>query len=62
MARGQRRSPYHILADEEIAILKKDLEATCADISVFIFNKEPQTSYSDTLDVVLVRGVMLYPM
>ena len=59
MANGQRRSPYHILTNEEIEILKKDVEAIQADISVFKFNRGPQTSYSDTLDVVLVRGDIL---
>ena len=59
MASGQRRSPYHILTDEEIEILEKEIIAIHADISVFKFNKGQQTSYSETLDVVLVRGDVL---
>lgn len=56
MASGLRRSPGHILTDEEIEILKKDIEALQADISVFKFNKGRRTSYIDESDEVRVKG------
>ena len=56
MAYGLRRSPYHILNDEEIEMLKKDIDAIQADISVFRFNEGRRTSYFDELDKVLIRG------
>jgi len=56
MASGLRRSPYHILSDDEIAELRKDIEAIGADDSIFAFNKGHQTSYSDVFDEVRVRG------
>ena len=59
MANGRRRSPYHILTDEEIKILKEDIEAIRADIGVFKFNEGPRTSYSDIFDEVYVKGDVL---
>jgi hypothetical protein len=37
----------------------KDIDAICADISVFKFNQRSQTSYSDLDDTVFVRGDVL---
>ena len=59
LAYGLRRSPHHLLTDEEIEKLKEDIKAIRADIIVFKFNKGSQTSYSDLLDEVHVRGDVL---
>ena len=59
MARGLRRSPYHILTEDEIAGLKKDIEAIKANASVFKFNKGFRTSYNDESDEVRVKGDVL---
>ena len=58
MAYGLRRSPFHILTDEEIEILKSDIEAIQADESVFVFNdrRVRGTSYIPALDTVAVKG------
>ena len=59
LAYGMRRSPHHILTDEEIEMLKEDIEAIRADVDVFRFNKGSQTSYSGKIDAVHVRGDVL---
>ena len=59
MASGLRRSPQHILTDEEIEMLKKDIDAIQADISVFRFNEGQRTAYHDAVDEVRVRGDVL---
>ena len=59
MANGLRNNPQHILTEEEIEMLKKDIDAIEADISVFKFNKGRRTSYDDGNDKVYVRGDVL---
>ena len=59
MASGQRKSPHHILTDEEIEILKKDIAAIQANIDIFKFNKGRRTSYSDEYDEVRIKGDVL---
>jgi len=58
-ASGLRKSPHHLLTDEEIEKLKADITAIRADIEKFVFNKGTHTSYSDDLDKILVRGDVL---
>ena len=59
MANGLRNSRYHILTDDEIETIKKDIRDIQADIHVFKFNKGQRTSYSDAFDEVRVRGDVL---
>ena len=59
MASGLRRSPYHILTEDEIAGLRKDIEAIQADVNVFKFNKGFRTSYNEDSDEVRVKGDVL---
>ena len=59
LAYGLRRSPFYVLKDEEIEMLKTDIEAISADISVFKFNEGRRTSYSGKIDAVHVRGDVL---
>ncbi|MDR2558447.1 MAG: hypothetical protein LBC86_02740, partial [Oscillospiraceae bacterium] len=58
MAHGLRRSPYHILTNEEIEVLKCDIKAIQADESVFVFNdrRVRGTSYIPALDIIAVKG------
>ena len=53
---GLRRSPHHILTDQEIELLKQDIISIQADISVFKFNKGRKTSYDDAADEVRIMG------
>ncbi len=59
MANAGRRSPYHILTEEEIESLKEDIRAIGADESKFLFNEGTETYYLDELDIVFVRGNVL---
>lgn len=59
MALGMRKSPMHILTDDEIATLKNDIKAIGADESVFEFNKGRYTGYNDITDRIKVRGDIL---
>ena len=58
MAHGLRRSPFHVLTDEEIEALKCDIGAIQADENVFSFNdrRVRGTSYIPALDVIAVKG------
>jgi len=59
MSSGLRKSPFHILDVSEIEMLKEDIKAINADISVFRFNAGRRTSYNDVNDEVRVRGDVL---
>ena len=58
MAHGLRRSPYHVLTDDEIEMLKGEIRAIKADESVFVFNdrRVRGTSYIPALDIIAVKG------
>ena len=55
-ARGFRRSPFHVLCEDDIEHIKAEIRAIGADESVFLFNEGPQTGYSDKRDIIYVRG------
>ena len=55
-ASGLRKSPHYYLTDQDIDMLKAEINAIKADISKFKFNKGTHTGYSDDLDEVLVCG------
>ena len=59
MANGGRKSPYHILTEDEIKSLREDITAIKADPKVFKFNAGLQTGYDDENDVVYVKGDVL---
>ena len=56
MANGLRNNPNLHLTEEQIVSLKGDIRAIGADESVFVFNSGAQTSYSDEVDTIFVRG------
>ena len=58
---GNRKSPFHTLTEEEIAILLAEAESIGIDTSVLRFNyqKVKGTSYIDALDVIAVNGNVL---
>ena len=58
MAQGLRKSPFHVLTDAEIKMLKDDIKAIQADESVFVFNdrRVRGTSYIPALDIIAVKG------
>ncbi|MBP5582117.1 MAG: minor capsid protein, partial [Ruminococcus sp.] len=56
---GLRTAPSHILTDDEILNLKKDIEAIGADVKVFKFNTGMRTGYDDILDEIRVKGDIL---
>jgi hypothetical protein len=58
---GLRRSPYHILDDDEIKSIKADISAIMADEDVFIFNDKrfSGTAYVSALDIISVKGNVL---
>lgn len=53
---GLRTAPGHILTDEEIKSLKKDIAAIGADEKIFKFNVGHRTGYDDILDEIRVKG------
>ena len=55
-ASGMRKSPFYLLTVEDIEYLINEIRAIGADEEVFMFNRGARTSYSDTNDIVLVRG------
>ena len=59
MANGGRKSPFYILTDKEISLLKEDIRTIGADESIFKFNVGRQTSYHDKLDIIKVCGDVL---
>jgi hypothetical protein len=56
---GLRTAPGHILTDDEIESLKRDIVSIEADESVFKFNIGQRTGYDDVLDEIRVRGDIL---
>lgn len=56
---GLRTAPNHILTDDEILSLKKDIEAIGADLKIFKFNSGRRTGYDDVLDEIRVKGDIL---
>ncbi len=56
---GLRTAPSHILTDDEISALKKDIESIGADLNVFKFNVGRRTGYDDVLDEIRVKGDIL---
>ena len=58
-ASGLRKSVYHLLTDTQIDLLKADILAINADISVFRFNEGPCTCYIDDADIIYVKGDVL---
>lgn len=56
---GLRTAPSHILTDDEILNLKKDIETIGADVKVFKFNVGMRTGYDDILDEIRVKGDIL---
>lgn len=59
MAAGMRKSPSHILSNQEIESLKCDIKSIGADESVFEFNKGRYTGYNDKTDKIKIRGDVL---
>lgn len=59
MANGLRKTPTHILTDNEIKSLKEDIKTIKADESVFVFNTGICTSYVDKYDKIFVCGDVL---
>lgn len=59
MANGMRQPPNHVLAHDEIEMLKTDIKAIEADASVFEFNKGRYTGYNDKTDKIKIRGDVL---
>lgn len=59
MANGGRRSRYHVLTEDEIKSLRKDIDAIKADPKVFAFNSGSMTHYDDEFDIVYVKGDVL---
>jgi len=55
-ANGLRRSPFILLTEEDIALIKSEIRAIEADEAVFVFNEGLYTSYSDQLDQIDVMG------
>ena len=58
---GARKSPFYILTYDDISFLKNEIIRIGADISIFKFN-DPRfrgTGYSDSLDVVILKGNVL---
>jgi len=55
-AGGLRRSPFHVLSEDEINHLKNEISAIGADESIFKFNKIPVTGYHDDLDIITIAG------
>lgn len=56
---GGRKSIYHILTDDEITELHKDIETIKADAKMFRFNKGGRTGYSEKHNIINVRGDVL---
>ena len=58
---GNRKSPFHVLNDEEISILLEEAESIGIDTTVLRFNydKVKGTSYIDALDEIAVKGNVL---
>lgn len=56
---GLRTMPSHILTEQEIADLRRDIIAIEADESIFKFNCGRRTGYDDILDEIRVRGDIL---
>ena len=59
MANGGRRSPFHVLTEDEIKSLREDIKAIKADPTCFAFNSGSKTSYDDRFDIIYVTGDVL---
>ena len=58
---GKRKSAFLELSEEEIKLLKQEIESIGADQSIFIFNDTRflGTGYSDKFDKIIVKGNVL---
>lgn len=59
LAMGLRKPRTHILSENEIQEIKKDIIAINADVKIFRFNSGFQTSYVDEYDIINIRGDVL---
>jgi len=55
-AMGLRRSPFYVLDESDIELVRSEIRAIGADERVFVFNRGRRTSYSDEHDIVNIRG------
>lgn len=59
MSSGLRTSPFHILDDNEISVLKQEILDIGADENVFVFNAGSQTGYVEHANQIQVCGDVL---
>lgn len=59
MSSGLRTSPYHILTNDEISSIKADAMSLNIPREVLLFNEGKQTGFSDSQNVIYVRGDVL---
>lgn len=59
MANSLRKSPYHILNEQEIELLKDNIRSIEADFDVFRFNRGKQTGFSEKNNIIYICGDVL---
>jgi len=58
-AGGLRKSPYHVLTENDIQRLQNEIKTINAQPDVFLFNIGPKTGYNDETRYINIRGDVL---